>query len=508
VLFTSLAGAASAADSDFDGNGFDDLAIGIPDEAVGAVAGAGGVSVLYGSAAKITAAGDQFWHQNSAGIANASHADDSLGGALAYGDFDGDGFDDLAIGVPLESFAGAQFAGAVHVLYGTAGGLSATGSAFYHQNTNGLGTARAANEFFGAALAVGDFDGDGFDDLAMGAPGEMTEGIPNSGLVIVIHGSTNGLRPQDSQLWSESSPGMVGTALGQEFFGSSLATGDFNNDGRDDLAIGLPRDQVGAVEDAGSVAVLYGAANDGLTSLGNQLWNQASNNIPDDPEDGDLFGTTLTVGDFNGDGFDDLVVAAPYEKVTDAIGNEKHGAIHVIRGGANGLRAANNVYLHQDSAGVADVPENGDEFGAALAAGDANGDGFDDLVVGVPGEPQGGLLRAGALHAFLGSPAGITTTGARFLHQNSPGFTDDAEAEENFGAAISVGDFNGDGFADFVIGVPRETAPSGAFGGAVHVLYGGANGIRGAGSQLWHQDSPGVLDRAEGFDRFGGVLGQ
>jgi len=148
---------------DFNGDGFDDLAIGVPGEGViSADDGAGGVNVLYGSSNGLSATSplpDQFWTQNSANVNDASEQDDGFGDSLASGDFNGDGKDDLAIGVPGESVdtggGNIRFAGAVNVLYGSSNGLSATSprsDQFWTQNSANVNDASETADHFGRAL--------------------------------------------------------------------------------------------------------------------------------------------------------------------------------------------------------------------------------------------------------------------------------------------------------------------------------------------------------------------
>jgi disulfide bond formation protein DsbB len=118
-----------------------DLAIGVAKEDVGAASDAGAVNVLYGSSTGLTASGDQFWHQNSSGIADASEEFESFGSALAAANLGKSSQADLAIGVPYENLGAAMDAGTVNVLYGTSTGLTASGSQVWHQNSSGIADA-------------------------------------------------------------------------------------------------------------------------------------------------------------------------------------------------------------------------------------------------------------------------------------------------------------------------------------------------------------------------------
>jgi len=113
--------------------------------------GAGAVHIILGSANRLTATGNQFWHQDSAGILEAAEAD-LFGSALAAGDFDNDGKDDLAIGAGNETIFGQTACGGVDVIYGAVGGLTSNGDQFWSQNSAGINGVAEANDQFGAAL--------------------------------------------------------------------------------------------------------------------------------------------------------------------------------------------------------------------------------------------------------------------------------------------------------------------------------------------------------------------
>src|SRR6185503_10360710 len=158
---------------DFNGDDRDDLAIGVRFERVGDDGiGAGAVNVLYGSSSGLTSSGDQFWTQDSAGIESGAENNDAFGSALAAGDFDKDGFADLAVGVPGEGVGTKLAIGAVSVIRGSSSGLTSTNDQFWTQDSSGVLDAAEDKDGFGSALATGDFDNDGFADLAIGLPGE------------------------------------------------------------------------------------------------------------------------------------------------------------------------------------------------------------------------------------------------------------------------------------------------------------------------------------------------
>jgi hypothetical protein len=356
-------GSALAA-GDFDGDGFDDLAVGAPSEAVGDLSLAGSVNVIYGSAAGLASAGNQIIHQDIGGIVGVAEERDRFGAALAAGDFDNDGFDDLAIGVPAEN-EGDDIgdSGAINVIYGAAGGLTTTGNEIFTQTTSGIQGVAEDSDAMGWSLVSGDFNGDGRDDLAAGAPGEDIGDIESAGAVHVIYGAAAGLSSAGNDLFWQGNAGVLGGAEAFDRFGESLAAGDFNNDGRDDLAVGAPFDSVAGVPEIGVANVLHGGAA-GISTAGDQFWHQNQANIEGVAEPFDRLAETLATGDYNGDGRADLALGASGESVGDI---SDVGAVNVLYGRAGGaLTSANDQLWHQGIAGIVGDPETRDRASARL----------------------------------------------------------------------------------------------------------------------------------------------
>jgi FG-GAP repeat len=181
------------------------------------------VHILYGSAAGLTATASQLWSQDSPGVEGTAEAFDIFGGAVADGDFNANGRIDLAIGAWGENSA----SGVVHVLYSSAGGLTATGSQLWSQASPGVAGEPEGADFFGAALAGGDHNGDARAELTVGTPGENV----STGVVHVLLGSGGGVAATGSQLWSQDSPGVEGTAEQGDFFGDVLMAGTLTSEG-------------------------------------------------------------------------------------------------------------------------------------------------------------------------------------------------------------------------------------------------------------------------------------
>ncbi len=503
---------------DFNGDGYTDLAIGAPGESVDGVGSAGAVHVLYGSAAGLTAAGNQLWTQNSAGIQNTCEELDNFGNAVVSGDFNGDGYDDLAIGVRREDIGAIVDAGAVHVLYGSPSGLTSTGAQFWHENVEGIAAKCQDQDWFGSALAAGDFNNNGRSDLAIGVPGKLRSGFLGAGAVHVLYGHGAGLTSSGSQLWSQNTTGILGDCAIGDHFGDALAAGSFDGNGRDDLAIGIPQETVAGVFSAGAVAVLYGnSTTAGLTAGGNQLWHQNSPGIIDTCEHRDSFGTELAVGDFDRNGKADLAIGV----FSEDIGTIRDaGAVNVLYGlsATDGLTSTGNELWTQADTSFEASTQPDVSFGWSVAGGDFNGDGYDELAIGAPGHSISGRVGAGVLHVLFGSEDGLySKVGgnpvSQFIFQDLDGIADSCETNDQFAYSLLAGDFDSDGKMDIAIGVPNESLGMINRTGAVHVLRGqaGVDGDRGGlttiGSQFWNQDSPGILDACEDDEGYGGSLG-
>lgn len=426
---------STLAQSDFNGDGFADLAVGARTENEPSAEYAGAVSVLYGSAAGLASQGNQFWSQDSPAVSETAEYSDLFGHSLVAGDFDADRYGDLAIGVPNEDTGGQSYSGAVHVLYGSPAGLAVRGHDLWSQNTAGIRDQAELGDGFGSALSAGDFDGDGVTDLAVASGHEGLGDIDSAGAVHILYGSPSGLSAEGDQFWGQDSPGVEGEADHHEDFGwFALVAADFDGDGFADVAIGVTGEATSGKESAGAVNVLYGSES-GLLGAGSQLWHQDMAGVADRPEIYDQLGFDLGAGDFNGDGLMDLAIGVPSEGLLTA----DEGAAHILYGSPGGLSSAGAQLWTQASPGVRDEPERGDMFGATLLPGAwLPGEG-DDLAIAASWEdvPSGSLGYDGVVHILPGAPEGLTGQGDQLWSQETPGVLETAEAFDFFGSSIA-----------------------------------------------------------------------
>lgn len=372
----------------------------------------------------------------------------------------------------------------------------------------GSGLMTSANDTFGFATSVGDYNGDGYMDLAVGIPRYSINFfgtiLDETGAVLVYWGGAQGIKPGDWALLYQINNG---EPEDNDWFGYALTSGDFNNDGLDDLVVGIPKEDVydsisAGIIDAGAVNVFYGHTTDFGDAA--TMIHEASGAQPETaPNENDQFGNVLTSGDFNDDGYDDLVVGIYFQDFGTSSSVVNGGKVAVYYGSAGGIDVDSFDYISQNTFNVLDNSESGDLFGRSLAAGDFTGDGIDDLAVGVPGESIDGLDDAGMVQLFRGSTvSGVSTNDKLYSQDTLNGLL---EADDGFGHSLAAGDIDGDGIDDLVVGIWKEDIGADVNAGAVQILM-GVNGAAGPsntfGAIITQNDSQ-VIGTAAGGDRFG-----
>jgi hypothetical protein len=475
-------GAALAA-GDFDGDGRDDLAAFDREDAASPNAGA--VRVQYGGPLGLSPDDSlvvDFWPDV---LISDAEAGDEFGIALAAGDFDGDGLADLAIGIPGEDAVLAPppiaietlNCGAVLVLYGSPGGISLDGVKILPTFGGDLTSAR-----FGAALAAGDFDGDGFDDLAIGAPTAEVSGQEQAGFVAVYSGSAAGVSAvarRIDQDANDTTGAVSDAAEAFDRFGYALAVGNFNGDVDGtggspvmDLAISAPGEDSAAAgtESSGLVHLFYGSSTGAALGFhSDQAFDQSTVSASETIESFDSFGFALAAGDLDGDGRDDLAIAAPQEQLfVEGVGVPSAGAVSVLRGDFPFVVAdGSGLTFDQSDLGIGEAPEANDLFGFVMAVDDFDRDGLADLVVAAPFEERDDPF--GAKGEFSGAGAAYLIPGwttvfpspnrrPRTLAQHWDGHPGSLDNFDSHGLDLASGDFDGDGHPDLAIGASGETA--------------------------------------------------
>jgi hypothetical protein len=325
------------------------------------------------------------------------------------GDVNGDGFSDVIVGAPGYAHPAGQLAGAAFVYYGTATGLASTPawSAPADSKSPSLGWSVAP---------AGDVNGDGYADVIISTP-DYSNGQASEGAAFVYHGSASGLGATPA--WT-----VEGNQVGADFGYQVSTAGDVNGDGYSDVIVGAPSYD-GNQADEGMAFAYLGSAT-GLATT--PAWTVESN------QSGSSFGIAVaTAGDVNGDGYADVIVGA--SRYTN--GHNQEGRVYVYRGSVTGLLMVPQIMFESNRIGAL--------FGSSVAAaGDVNGDGYADVIVGAPAYEQG-QIGEGMAFVYPGSAAG---TAASFLWS-----AEGNQVNAGFGGAVATaGDVNGDGFADVVVG--------------------------------------------------------
>ncbi len=420
-------GTAVSTAGDLNGDGYSDLVIGAP-MATNGQTNEGLVYVHYGSNTGITAAPSLVLEVNQQGAQFGC-------AASTAGDVNGDGYSDLIVGARTweDDVANQLSEGAAFVYYG-----SATGIALVPDIT--LQTNQAADNFGSNVACLGDINNDGYSDVGVGA---YLSAYPSfqEGAVFVYLGGATGLNPVLRHRLERNQGGA--------HFGRSLAcAGDINGDGYSDVVIGASQWTVAPGFDQGASFIYHG----GPTALG-----AGANPAPDLT----LFGTPTVndnnfgwsvacAGDVNGDGYSDVAIGAYRDQIGTQTGE---GVVRIFHGSTTGLNtiAATALESNQNNAWMGRW---------VSTAGDVNGDGYGDLLVGIPyyGNPQ---VQEGQVRLYFGSSTGILSAAIFNYELNTPGAF--------LGECVSTaGDLNGDGFSDFIFGAFKY-----GFGGGAAVYMGG-----------------------------------
>lgn len=434
---TFLGGPASAAPLavqpyDVNADGYPELVVGAPNLTSRGDAD-GGIAVLASSRSGPSAKA-QVIDPATLGLAVDTYGMQEFGDSLASGDFDGDGYADLAIGRPA-AYKRYEGAGAVTVLFGSAKGLAGTRAQELLEPGGPDGDVG-----FGASVVAADLNGNGYADLAVSAPNaEDSDRHRGQGTVSVFTGSSKGFAQDRSSVLR----GDRTAAAFDQYFGERLAVGDLDLDGRPDLVVGSTGDTArkGEAGHPGSVSACYGAPGN-LTGCTRLLRDPA------------LAATrAIAVGNVTGTARPEIVVGGA------AYDDELGGRVESLS--LSGPRTATTVTrteLTQNSPGVRGSAEKGDEFGTDVVLGDLDADGYADLVVGAPGEDK----DKGRVTVVYGGAKGYRTSGGKIYDQDTKGVPGKAEKHDRFGDSVALLDHDRDGHLDLTVGAPVENDGDGA----------------------------------------------
>lgn len=396
---------------DLDGNGVPDLASGgLGDDDGGVDQGAAHVLFLRSDGKVLRSQKISALAGNFAGDLDPG---DQFGRDMAgIGDLDGDGTPDLAVGANYDDDGGID-RGALWILFLEPDGTVKRHSKISSTQGGFTGPLRNRDEFGRSVVSLGDLDGDGTLELAVGAPTDSTGGTKR-GAVWILSLNSDGRVERQTKI-AHQSGGFTGRLRNTDWFGFSLARlGDFDHDGVMDLAVGAALDDDGLVN-AGAVWLLY-LRPDGSVKEHRKI-SMLAGSFTGELESPDQFGTSVTaIGDLNGDGITELAVGA----VKDDDGGTDRGSIYVLF-----LTPLGTVAFHQKiSHLLGGFPNrqlgNWDWFGSSLAPlGDFNRDGIPDLVIGARNDDDGGPNRGALYLTMLNGVSGTNLVAAEAPHRRA-----------------------------------------------------------------------------------------
>ena len=434
---------------DLNGDGLTDIIVGSPFRSVNGI-----TYVVFNNGTGFPDNLDlNSFNGNNGFIINGLGRNDRFGISVDGGDFNNDGINDILVGA--NSANGIQNTGASYVIFGKTDAFNSDFDLATLDGSNGFAIAglRENDQLGSSVSAIGDINGDGLEDFALGAPGRFFSET-NAGQVYVVFGNSTGFDANVDLASLDGSNGFVidGVASGGRLGNSVSSAGDFNNDGIDDLVIGAPE----VDRNKGQAYVVYGKTEfDSELKLANLT--QAEGFTVTGTENFDEIGSSVSeVGDINNDGIADIVVAGSNEA-------------YVIFGQTSNIANVNPNSLDGNN-GFAFTTQRISSFDelSVSSAGDFNGDGIEDLIIGNRQAKPYGQYSAGSVYVVFGQDGDFAANITPDDLDGSNGFIlNNLEEFDDLGEGVSsAGDVNGDGFADLLITSDNDNT---------FVIFGSAN---------------------------------
>ena len=435
------AGASSVASiGDINGDSFDDLAAGLPAASPGARVAAGSTHVMLGDQDAFSAVVNTTALDAASGLTiDGETASDASGTAVARaGDMNGDGIGDLVIGA-----VGSGIAGAAFVVFSSASGLAdMTLDALDGSDGFRLVGASAADGVGFAVSTAGDVNGDGLTDLLIGAP-SVDNGLDlSAGAALVIYCKESGFDASFDLATLDATDGFIISGGGTSAnLGAAVSTaGDINGDGLSDIIVGAPRATGPAGSGSGQTYVILGSSSFGASFDVSTLDGADGFRLDGSSGSGNSGNAVSAAGDFNGDGLSDIIVGS--EAATSS-GLSGRGEAHLIFGKSSGFASAIDLGSLADADGLNIVGISAfDSFAASVGGGgDIDGDGFDDVIIGVPGHDNGLTANVGEAYVIFGFDGGAVThdgtgTSAEFVREDTADIAVLGEEDDTFNSGL------------------------------------------------------------------------